>query len=242
MVHTFPPSRFCIRIRLKSPLWDAWIHAFYSGIFHVLQLLGHRLACYCINALRLRGSSPGAQVASLFFCSSCLCLQEQIRFTLMSGAPCLSRLWSAARSLLISPVLFSLDSDSFSHGSLLSEEKTDLGEILSANCNVPSLTLVDCPISQGLRWKLAVGGHPSIFFDVWPCLDIRELLCTPRTCVYVFFYFWIWKYSRCLSLGNILFHILVLAVQTGLHILNKPSLWKNHLKKIGIRNGFLKGQ
>lgn len=211
----------------------------------MLHLLGLRLACYCINALHLRGSSPGAQVASLFFCSSCLCLQEQIRFTLVSGAPCLSLLsclWSAARSLLISPVLFSLDSDCFSHGSLLSKEKTDLGEILSANCNVPSLPLVDCPISQGLRWKLVGGGHPSISFDICPCLVIQELLCTPRTCVYVFFYFWIWKYARRLSLGNILFHILVLEVQTGSHILNKPSLWKNHLKKIGIRNGSLKGQ
>lgn len=158
----------------------------------MLHLLGLRLACYCINALHLRGSSPGAQVASLFFCSSCLCLQEQIRFTLVSGAPCLSLLsclWSAARSLLISPVLFSLDSDCFSHGSLLSKEKTDLGEILSANCNVPSLPLVDCPISQGLRWKL-VGGGASFYF-LWhlSLLSYSGAALYPqnmRVCVFLF--------------------------------------------------------
>lgn len=95
---------------------------------------------------------------------------------------------------------------------------------------------------SGAQVETGGGGHPSISFDICPCLVIQELLCTPRTCVYVFFYFWIWKYARRLSLGNILFHILVLEVQTGSHILNKPSLWKNHLKKIGIRNGSLKGQ
>lgn len=33
------------------------------------------------------------------------------------------------------------------------------------------------------------------------------------------------------SLGNILFDVLVLEVQTGVHIVNKPCLLKSHLKK-----------
>lgn len=89
-----------------------------------------------------------------------------------------SGLWSA-RPLLISPVLFSLYADCFSHTSLLSREKADLVCILPANRGVPLL------VPRGLSSLGGSGVNLGVFYFMLFVLAYGFRNSSWSMCVYI---------------------------------------------------------
>lgn len=207
------PSTFSIRIKLKSPLKDdhykylcmcifVYIHTYvfcilwyfsYINIAQTIVAAGTWSGLLLYKFPKPQGQNPGAQLIPVSFLlwllplclselPSCLCLQLTASASAAAFDPLLS--------LLISPLLFSLYADCFSHASLLSKEKNwprvDPASQLRSSITFPGW-IVQIVGGGGVECKPRV--LVLYFSPVCPCLHIQERPSTPGTCACICFLF-----------------------------------------------------